>query len=352
MPPDVRRLAVELMASHGVSGLAVAFQYGDGPVIHLSLGADKSGQPVVADSLFAVASITKLATALVILQFVDRGEIGLDTPLSAFLPEARAARPGVTIRRLLSHTSGLPYDVDMAWVRTAQKVDWNGFARACLTTELREGSGRQVQYSNVGFGLLAVLAERLTRHSFRSILAARVLGPLGIEGYLGSEPARRPMLVDDVRGEWVGTPYEPFTTAFWRSLALPWGGLVITVDGAIRLVRAFRTGHGSIVSDRLLREAVTNQTGDLAGGFAAPLIWGRGYWGLGPDLRDHKNPHWAPASSSPETYGHSGASGALAYLDPSLDLAWAILGTRTADNGWLVRWGPRLGAAIIESLAR
>ena len=169
--PNIRRQAEDAMTSHGVPGIAVAYRRGNGPVSRLVLGVDQAGQSVQFDSLFAVASVTKLATALAVLQFVDRGEVGLDAPLANFLPEARAARPGVTIRRLLSHTSGLPYDVDMGWVRTAARVDWNGFARACLSTEPRDGPGLRVQYSNVGYGLLAVLIERLTRHSFRSVRA-------------------------------------------------------------------------------------------------------------------------------------------------------------------------------------
>jgi beta-lactamase class C len=348
--PNIRRQVEDAMAAHGVPGMAVAYQRANGPVSRLTLGVDAAGEPVQIDSLFALASVTKLATALAVLQFVDRGQISLDAPLSNFLPEARAARPGVSIRRLLCHTSGLPYDVDMTWVRSATKVDWHGFARACLTTDPLDDPGLRVQYSNVGYGLLALLLERLTRHSFRSVMAARVLGRLGVEGYLGTEPPRLPMLVADVRGEWVGTPYEPFNTTFWRSLGLPWGGLVTTVDGALSLVRAYRPGPESIVSDSTLATAVSNQTGDLAGGFVPPLVWPRCWWGLGPDLHDQKYPHWAPATSSSETYGHSGASGALAYLDPTTDVAWAILGTRTADNGWLVRWGPRIGEAIIESL--
>jgi CubicO group peptidase (beta-lactamase class C family) len=346
---NVRQQAEEAMAALGVPGLAIAYRCSEGPEKRLIIGADASGRSLEIDSLYPVASITKLATALVVLQFVDRGEIRLDDSLSSFLPVARASRPGVTIRRLLSHTSGLPYDIDMTWVRTAAKVHWNGFARECLETGLSETPGSRVQYSNVGYGLLALVVERLTGASFQSVLTALVLRPLGIEGYLGTEPPRAPMQMKDIRGEWAGTQYQPFTTAFWRSLGLPWGGLVTTIDGALALVRAFRAHPRSFLSAAVLTAAVSNQNGELAGGFAPPLVWSRCWWGLGPDLHDQKSPHWAPATSSRQTYGHSGATGALAYLDPTVDVAWAIIGTRTADNGWLVRWGPRIGAAIIES---
>ena len=347
--PEIRRQVDAAMSAYSVSGMAVAYQRADNPATILTFGEDPAGRPVQPDSLFAVASVTKLATALAVLAFVDRGQLSLDASLSNFIPEARAARPGVTIRRLLSHTAGLPCDVDMTWVRTAAKVDWHGFARACLTTDPVESPGTCVQYSNVGFGLLAVVIERFTRHSFRSVVDSRVLGRLGVEGYLGIEPPRVPMSVADVRGEWLGTKFEPFNTPFWRSLGLPWGGLVTTVGGALSLVRAFRPGSGAGISDSTLADAVSNQSGELSGGFLPPLVWPNCWWGLGPDLHAQKRPHWVPSAASPWTYGHSGASGALAYLDPTNDIAWAIAGTRTADNGWLVRGGPRIGQAILES---
>src|SRR5579859_2555443 len=348
--PRVRQQAEEAMAAFDVPGLAIAYRQSDGPVSRVFIGADADGRSVDFDSLFPVASLTKLGTALVVLQLVDRGEIDLAAPLSSLLPEANAARPGATIRRLLSHAAGLPYDIDLTSLGRVAQVDWNRFARACLNCELATPPGRQVQYSNVGYGLLALVVERHTRASFRSVLAGRVLGPLGIEGYLGTEPPRPPMLIKDVRGAWVGTKSEQFTTPLWRSLGLPWGGLVTTLDGALALVRAYRSSSPSFLSAPILSAAVSNQNGDLAGGFAPPLVWSKCWWGLGPDLHDQKNPHWAPASSSRQTYGHAGAAGALAYLDPTLDLAWAIIGTRTADNGWLVRGGPRIGEAIIESI--
>jgi beta-lactamase class C len=220
---------------------------------------------------------------------------------------------------------------------------------ACLLSPLEAPPETRVQYSNVGYGLLAVIVERHTGKDFPVALADLVLNPLGVEGYLGVEPPRPLAVVADTRGEHAGGELEPFNSTFWRSLALPWGGLVTTVDGALALVRAFGGAPQGFLSPELRDEAVRSHTGDLSGGFVAPLIWSPSPWGLGPEVRGRKAPHWVPSEGGSDSFGHSGASGALAWAAPTHSIAWAILGARTADNGWLLRRAPAIGAAILES---
>ena len=106
--------------------------------------------------------------------------------------------------------------------------------------------------------------------------------------------------------------------------------------------------HG-FLSASLRAEATRNQTGDLPGGYGGRFDYLHASWGLGVDLRGDKQPHWTPATASPDTFGHAGASGCVTWYDPQANVAWAILGTRTADNGWLVRGAPKIAAAILES---
>lgn len=157
-------------------------------------------------------------------------------------------------------------------------------------------------------------------------------------------------MLTGLRGAHVGTAIEPFNSAFWRSLALPWAGLVTTLDGAFGLLRAFRGQPAGLLRPATRDDAIFNQTENLPGGFVPPLVWPRCPWGLGPEIRDEKRPHWAPPTASPASYGHSGASGCVVWADPTRDVAWGIVGTRTSDNGWLVRRGPAIGAAILEVL--
>jgi beta-lactamase class C len=350
MIPDAVRAAVSEATRGGqVPGIVVAVARGEQPAECLAVGADAAGRAVEPASLFPVASITKMATALAVLRMVDRGVLALDDPLDHHLPQALAAQPRVTLRTLLCHTSGLPIDVPAGAAPYARGLDWPALATACLLTPLEAPPETRVQYSNVGYGLLAQVVEHHSGRAFAEALGETVLRPLGIDGYLGAEPPRAPALLADVRGRHRGGELEPFNSAFYRSLALPWAGLVTTAEGALRIVRAFAGQPAGFLSAGLRAEATRSHTHDLPGGFAPPLLWPRCPWGLGPDVRGDKTPHWVPLEAGADSFGHSGMSGALAWHSPAHDLGWAILGARTADNGWLLRRGTAVCAAILAA---
>ncbi|MBK9710414.1 MAG: beta-lactamase family protein [Kouleothrix sp.] len=346
--PALRDAVEQAMRGGQVPGLVVAIARGRRPLEHLALGADAVGRPIERDSLFPVASITKMATALAVLRLADAGQLDLDDPLDRHLPQAVAAQPGVTLRRLLCHTSGLPLDVSASAARYTHGLDWPTLATACLLTALQAPPDTRVQYSNVGYGLLALVVEHRTGQEFADALDQLVSRPLGVEAYLGVEPPRQPVILANVRSAHSGGDLEPFNSAFWRGLAFPWAGLMTTAEGAIRIAQAFQGFPDGFLSAKIRSEATRSHTGDLPGGFAEPLIWSRCAWGLGPELRGDKTPHWVPPQAGADSYGHSGASGALAWVSPAADVAWAILGARTADNGWLLRRSPAISAAILE----
>jgi beta-lactamase class C len=337
----------EAMRAGKVPGIAVAVARGPGPLEYHVAGADARGEPLAPDTLFPVASITKMATALAVLRLCDTGVIALDDELEQHVPEAVAARPGVTLRALLCHAAGLPIDVAPGAAPYAAGLDWHALGQACMLTPPEAEPWARVQYSNVGYGLLALAVERRTDQPFADTLARLVLGPLGAEAYLGAEPPRPPAAQADVRGRHAGTPLEPFNSHFYRSLALPWAGLVTSAAGALAIVRAFRDPR--FLSPQLGAAASSDQTGGLAGGFVEPLRWSPCPWGLGPDVLGAKSPHWAPPEAGADSFGHSGASGCLAWCAPGAGVAWAILGARTADNGWLLRRAPAIGAAILAA---
>ena len=346
---SLRPVLEEIVQARAVPGLVVAVARGDQAPEHLVVGSDGAGQPLAADALFPVASITKLATALALLRLVAAGSLGLDDSLGRHLPEAVAAIEGVTLRRLLCHTAGLPIDPPAEAAPYGPALDWPTLARACLATSPAIPPGTRMSYSNVGPGLLAVVVERLTGQRFSAALGELVVAPLGIEAYLGQEPPRAPARVTGALGEHAGTDLEPFNSAFWRSLALPWGGLVTTAAGALALVRAFAGQPPGFLPPALRAEATRDQTGGLPGDMMGFLQWPRSPWGLGPDLRGDKAPHWAPAEASPDSFGHPGASGTLAWADPAVDVAWSMLGAHTFE-AWWASW-PAIGAAILAAAA-
>ncbi len=340
---SIRQAVESAMASSQVPGIMVVAARDGQPAEYLSIGVDASGHALERDSLFPVASVSKLAVALAVLRLVDREALSLDDTLGGFLMDAAAARPGVTARTLLCHTSGLPADLP----EDLGLRPWPELARACVETAPAALPGARVEYSNVGYGILAVLVERITGRRFEEALRELVLDPLGIEGYLGSEAPRAPVALTGTRGKHRGTDLEPYNGARWRAAGLPWSGLITTADGALALLRAFAGVPDSFLSASTRSEATRNQVGDLGCDLFGLIPWRSCQWGLGPELRDAKAPHWAPSTASPGSFGHAGQSGCVAWYDPAKNLAWTILGTRSAESGWLLRRCPAIGAAIL-----
>lgn len=332
------------MMRRSVPGFVIAVARGDGPAEHLVVGVDGAGEPLSKESLFPIASVTKLATALAVLRLADRGALAIDDPLERHLPDAAAAREGVTLRTLLCHSAGLPDDLAPELVPFTLALDWPALARACLVTEPIAPPGTVVRYSNVGPGLLAILIERLTGRPYPAALSDLVLEPLGIEGYVGDEPPRPPAWIAGDLGDHTGTELDPSNSAFSRRLAMPWSGLVTTAAGALALVRAFGDPSG-FLSAGLSAEATSDQTGGLAGTMIF-LDWPRCSWGLGPEVRGEKAPHWTPAGASPGSFGHVGANGCVAWNDPAAGVAWAMSGARFMVDWW-EEW-PAIGAAILD----
>jgi CubicO group peptidase (beta-lactamase class C family) len=167
-----------------------------------------------------------------------------------------------------------------------------------------------------------------------------------MEGYLGDEPPRAPVWIAGADLARTDTGLDPLNSPFWYSLALPWGGLVTTAAGALTLVRAFAGRPTGFLSPELLADATRDQTGGLAG--ARTVLQGRrGRWGLGVELRGDQARHWTPAEASPTSFGHVGTSGCLAWVDPTVNVAWAMLGARYFVDWW--RDWPAIGAAILAA---
>ncbi len=343
----VRLVLEQVLRRESVAGAVVAVARDDEEPAFLVLGADEAGTPLAANTLFPVASLTKLATALAALRLVAAGALELDAPAARYLPALAASDHRVTVRRLLCHTSGLPVDLAPGLAPYAHGLSWPALAAACLATPLVAEPAARVCYSNVGFGLLAIMVERFAGRPFPAALRELVLAPLAIEGYLGEPPPRPPARLGGRLGEHAGTDREPYNSAFWQGLALPWAGLLTTAAGALALVRAFGGAPAGFLPGELCAAAIADQTEGAPGGTPGFLEWPHCPWGLGVELRGLKRPYYLPEIASPGSYGHAGASGSLAYADPVAGVAWAMLATRTLP-GWWLRW-PAVGAAIIAA---
>lgn len=331
------------------TGIAVAVARRGAPVEHVLVGVDGSGRPLAADSLFPVASITKLAVALAVLRLGDGGVLEIGDDLARHLPDAAAAVPGVTLRSLLSHTAGLPAEFTEAEAPYRLETDWQLLAASCLRIGPERPPRSALVYGNVGFGLLGVVIERVTGRSLHAALTELVFDPLGVEAYLGVEPPRTPAAVSGLSGGHVGTPLEPFNSPFWRSLGQPWAGLVTTAAGALAFVRAFAGEPAGYLRPETLAEATRDQSGGLPSVASTPYWFMTEPWGLGPELQRGAKPAWAPAEAGSGSFGHAGSSGCVAWAAPEAGVAWAALTGRVMGppDHWLFTRAAAVGRAVL-----
>jgi CubicO group peptidase (beta-lactamase class C family) len=234
------------------------------------------------DQVFRWASVTKPVTALATLVAAEEGILDLDDP---------AGPPGSTVRHLLAHASGLPFD-----------------GGAPISPP-----GKRRIYSNAGFDVLAEAVGSAAEMPFTEYLRAAVLGPLEmgaeLRGSAGSE-------------------------------------LHGSLDDAVKLAAEWQRPR--LVAPETLAEATSVQFPGLVG--VLPDI-GRmepNDWGLGVELRDAKQPHWTGSLNSPRTFGHFGGSGTFLWVDPEADVALACL-TDLDFGRWALEAWPAVSDAVLSS---
>jgi CubicO group peptidase (beta-lactamase class C family) len=203
-----------------------------------------------------------------------------------------AGPPGSTFAHLLAHASGLPFQGDQPIARPA-------------TNRI---------YSNTGIEIAAAHLEASTGMSFGDYLRAGVLEPLGMRNtLLNGSPA--------------------------HGASSPLEDLLLLADELLA---------PSLVSAETMKHAATVAWPELGGvlpgfGRQAPCDWG-----LGPEIRGHKTPHWTGQSNSPATFGHFGQSGSLLWVDPRAGLALAGL-CSTPFGPWAKEAWPSVSDAILAA---
>ena len=255
---------------------------------HAAAGVARPGEVVATHGPTNVelhwASVTKLATALAVLVAAEEGVVDLDAP---------AGPPGSTVRHLLAHASGLPFEGDSPIAKPGQ---------------------RRI-YSNTGFERLAEFVAEAADMPFAEYLARAVFQPIGAQATLRGSPAA------DVHG---------------------------TLDDLLR--QALELLEPTVVAPETLAEATSVQFQGLGGVLPGIGRFDPNDWGLGFELKDAKSPHWTGGRNSPRTFGHFGGSGTFLWVDPDRRLACACLTDREFDDWALEAW-PRLSDAVLEEAA-
>lgn len=232
------------------------------------------------------ASVTKLVTAMAALIAVEHDLLTLDEP---------AGPPGATVRHLLAHASGLPFD-------------------GSVTLAL---PGARRIYSNMAYDILGGLVAERSGKTFEAVLAEWILGPLGMSGaHLVERPS------DGLHG----------TLADLIAL----GGELL---------------RPTLVSPELVAIATTVAFPGLVGVVPGVGRFDPCDWGLGFEIHDGKVPHWMGDANSPQAFGHFGGSGTFVWVDPRVDVSVVVL-TDRAFGRWALDAWPAFSDELLSAFRR
>src|SRR4051812_8744018 len=180
----VDKIAADVLAKTGVPGASLAVVI-DGQVAYrkaYGLARIESRTPATPEMRFSIGSISKQFTAAAILLLQEQGKLSLDDHVAKFIPDLTRARE-VTIRQLLSHTSGYqdywPQDYVMPFMLqpvTAQKI-MDGWARKALDFD----PGLKWQYSNTNFVIAGVIVEKVSGKPLLDFMQEKIFTPLGMK---------------------------------------------------------------------------------------------------------------------------------------------------------------------------
>jgi len=273
----LQRLLDEAVASGAVSGVAVAAGQAGGTLHEAAAGERAPGAAMAPDTVCWIASMTKAITATAALQQVEKGRLALDAPIAAVLPELarpqvlegyapsgepmlRPARRPITLRHLLSHTSGFSYntwnaDIDRYMVEN--DIPGTGSCRLkTLTTPLVFDPGERWEYG-IGIDWAGRAVEAVAGRRLREVLADDVLGPLGMAdtGFRLNPPQRSRLAVMHRRAADGGLSPIPFEMPQEPEFDMGGGGLYGTVRDYLRFCRMWLNA-GTLEGERVLSPAM------------------------------------------------------------------------------------------------
>lgn len=324
-----------VIVQHAAVGSALRYAAVGPPpgLVGVELPADEQ-IPMRPDTIFDLASVSKLFTTIVTMQQVERGRVDLDAPVARYVPEfAAGGKEAVTVRMLLTHTSGLPAFTPL-WSRYPTPAE--RFA-AALATPLAPGvqPGTRYVYSDLGLIALGVLVERVTGRPLAALVSDGVTAPLGMTdtGY-NPGPERRSRIA--------ATEYQPYAgrgmvhgevhdeNAWSLGGVAGHAGVFSTAADLAVLCQSLLNG-GEYRGRRILRPETVRA---MLVNHNAPLeqAYPESDRGLGFEL----NKHWYMTGlSSPVAFGHTGFTGTSIVVDPLSHSFVILLSNRVhPDRGW------------------
>jgi CubicO group peptidase (beta-lactamase class C family) len=304
-------------------------------------------KPMEPNTLFWIASMTKPLTGVSILMLQDEGKLKVSDPVEKYIPAfATLKTPGgqpahITIEQILTHTSGLG-EGDTAAIKSAHTLA--DLIPIYLASPMLYEPGDHWRYTQSGINVAARIVEVTSGLSFNDFVSKHILKPLGMKNttfYPNQKQRSRlatPYIKNKQTGVLTAAPYPDYGNKGQPPFGN--GGLFSTGPDYARFCQMLLNGGTEkgkrYLSPAAFLELTTIHTGELKTGFLQLEeygSWGANYgWGIGVDIL--KTPHPGVAEMlSPGTYGHGGAWGTQAWIDPVRGLAYILMVQRPGING-------------------
>lgn len=340
--PGVGPAMEEMIAKNEIAGAVTAVVTKD-KVLHLaSTGWAEAAakRPMTPDTLFWIASMTKPITGVAILMLQDEGKLNVTDPVAKYLPEfANLKTPSgqpanLTITQILTHTSGLG---EARGPEAQQARTLADLVPIWLATPMQYEPGEKWQYTQSGINAAGRIVEVVSGMPFDAFLQHRLFDPLGMKDttFYPTAEQRARLVTAYAKNKDTGAlePVPPRSDFGSRDRPPQGnGGLFSTAPDYARFCQMLLSG-GTLdgrryLSADALKFLSTPQTGNLPTGFFQNDTYGqRGAnygWGLGTCVL--RTPHEGVAAMlSPGSYGHGGAWGTQAWIDPVKGVAYVLM---------------------------
>jgi CubicO group peptidase (beta-lactamase class C family) len=288
-------------------------------------------------SAFLLGSITKPMAITAVMTLYDQDVFKLDDPVVKYLPEFRGERRDqVTIRHLLTHTSGLPDQLPDNDQQRRSHANLQQFSARAVQLKPRFQPGSEYEYSSMGILLACEIASRHTKQTIPDLVDATVLQPLKMEhSCLGRKKLDQQDIVA-VQTEFAapeaggGDPTAKswdWNSDYWRDLGAPWGGMHATAHDVALFLDTFLQHDGKILRPETSRLMIRNHNPAQLPSRGLGFDTGFEEFGM------------SPGSS---IFGHTGSTGTIAWADPTTDSVCVIL---TSLPGAAIKNHPRLLAS-------
>ena len=284
------------------------------------------GEATSGDTIYDTASLTKvLATAPSILILAERGKLKLNAPVVEYIPEFSGdKRQDVTIRQLLTHTSGLRPGISL-------RDNWTGREGALAKAyheELQQMPDRGFKYSDINFILLGEIVRRVSNKPLNEFAAAEIFKPLKMKDtlFLPAEKLRQQIAPTEIVGDQLlrGVVHDP--TARRMGGVAGHAGIFSTAADIAKFARMI-LGGGQLESTRILKEESIRLMTSVQSPNA--LLDKRG---LGWDI---DSPYSSPRGNlfPIGSFGHTGFTGPTLWIDPESSSFWILMTNRNHPNG-------------------